>query len=85
MILRHRRDDMSDARELVATLPDLRVGVEDLLHRVDQQDKAGVSPIMGTEGSVRKQLPDRVCRAVVRGNERADTDVVVGIPGISGG
>ena len=50
-----------------------------------EQDKAGVSSIMGTEGSVRKQLPDRVYRAVVRGNERADADVVVGIPGISGG
>ena len=50
-----------------------------------EQDKAGVAPIMGTEGSVRKQLPDRLCRAVVRGSERADTDVVVGIPGISGG
>jgi len=50
-----------------------------------EQDKAGVSPIIGAEGSVRKQLPDRVCRAVVRGSERADADVVVGIPGISGG
>ena len=50
-----------------------------------EQDKAGVSSIIGTEGSVRKQLPDRVYRAVVRGNERADADVVVGIPGISGG
>jgi len=37
--------------ELVATLPYLREGVEDLLHRVPiEQDKAGVSPIMSTEG-----------------------------------
>jgi len=41
---------MSVAPELVATLLYLRVGVEDLLHRADQQDKAGASPIMGREG-----------------------------------
>jgi len=50
-----------------------------------EQEKAGVSPIIGTEESVRKQLPDRLCSAVVRGSERADADVVIGIPGISGG
>lgn len=52
---------MSVARELVATLPDLRVGVEDLLHRADQQDKAGASSIMVPEG-----LGSRPRRATAR-------------------
>ena len=50
MTLRHRRHEMSGARELVATLPDLRVGVEDLLHRADRAGQGRCRTYHGHRG-----------------------------------
>jgi len=67
-----------------------RSGIKHPQNRVRHPVKIGVADTLAVTDrkgleSVRKQLPDRLCSAVVRGSERADADIVIGIPGISGG